>query len=203
MGMPVNASLTLIGKIPDQFAEPVVETAEYDKRIEYSILQTTRQLDIFNVKRYNAGYLPTLSVFGALSAVNYQNQSDIFNPKDQWFPTGLIGLKLNVPIFDGFRKDAQVQEAKMAVMQNQNDIENFKNAVDFQVKQGSIGYENNYKILQSQRANLKLAEDVARVTKIKYEEGVGTNLEVTTAESDLIMRKTTIITHYIIWPLHM
>jgi outer membrane protein TolC len=30
-----------------------------------------------------------------------------------------------------------------------------------------------------------LAEDVARVTKIKYEQGVGSNLEVVTAETAL------------------
>jgi outer membrane protein TolC len=190
MGMPVNASLTLAGKIPDQFQEPAIETADYNKRIEYSILETARELDAFNVRRYNEGYLPTLSAFGSLSAVNYQNEADLFNPKDQWFPTGLVGLRLNVPIFDGFRKDAQIQQAKMAMMQNQNDISNFKNLVDLQVKQSSIGYENSYKILISQKANLKLAEDVARVTKIKYEEGVGTNLEVTTAESDLITAQT-------------
>jgi len=186
MGMPVNASLTLQGKIPAEFAAPVVEMADYNKRIEYNILQTTRELDAFNVKRYKAGYLPTLSAFGSLSANAYRNDFSIFDTKDQWFPTGIIGLKLNMPIFDGFQKDARVKQANLALMQNQNDLNNFENLVNLQVKQSSISYESSYKILQSQKDNLKLAEDVARVTKIKYEDGVGTNLEVTDAESSLI-----------------
>ena len=186
MGMPVNASLTLLGKIPDDFALPVIETSDYTKRIEYSILQTSRDLDEANVKRYKAGYLPSLSAFASMSANAYRPDFTIFDTKGQWYPTGLLGVKLNVPIFDGFQKDARVKQANLALMQNQNDMNNFQNLVNLQVKQASISYESSYKILQSQKDNLKLAEDVARVTKIKYEDGVGTNLEVTEAESALI-----------------
>jgi outer membrane protein len=42
--------------------------------------------------------------------------------------------------------------------------------------------------LEIQKANLGLAQNVARVTKIKYEQGVGSNLEVIDAEDEL--RKT-------------
>jgi len=186
MGMPVNASLTLLGSIPNEFQPPVTETAEYNKRIEYSILQTTRELDMVNVNLNKSGYLPILSAFGGLSTAALRDQFDVFDPRGHWYPTGLIGLRLNVPIFDGFQKDARIRSANLSLMQNQNDINNFQNAVDLQVKQASISYESSYKILESQKANLKLAEDVARVTKIKYEDGVGTNLEVTEAESSLI-----------------
>ena len=111
---------------------------------------------------------------------------DFFDTKQQWFPTGLVGLKLSIPIFDGFQKDARIQQSKMAYNQLENNMTNFENLVDLQVKQSSINYESNYKILQSDKANLDLAEDVARVTKVKYVQGGGTNLEVRNAESDLV-----------------
>ena len=186
MGMPVNATLTLVDNLPDTFPAPVIESGDYNKRIEYSILQTTRSLDEANVKINKAGYLPSLSAIGSLSTSVYSSQFDLFDPNKHWYVTGLVGLKLTVPIFDGFMKDAKIKEANIALMQNQNTLNNFKNLVDLQVKQASVTYESNYKVLQSQKANLKLAEDVARVTKIKYEQGVGTNLEVTDAESQLI-----------------
>jgi len=186
MGMPVNASLTLLGNIPSEFQAPVIETAEYDKRIEYAILKTNRDLDMINVRLNKSGYLPKLSAFGSLSTAALRDQFDVFDARGHWYPTGLIGLRLSVPIFDGFQKDASIKQANMALLQNQNDVNNFENTVDLQVKQASISYESSYKILQSQKANLALAEDVAKVTKIKYEDGVGTNLEVTDAESALI-----------------
>ena len=39
--------------------------------------------------------------------------------------------------------------------------------------------------LENQKKNIALAEEVYRVTKYKYDQGVGTNLEVVTAESAL------------------
>jgi outer membrane protein len=185
MGMPVNASLSLTESIPEKFPEPVVEKAVFDKRIEYSILQTQRDLANLDLKNNRAGYLPGLVFFGSLSTTAYRDEFDFFNTKKQWYPTGVIGLKLNVPIFDGFEKDARIQQSNLTLMKNQNDLNTFQNVVDLQVKSSSISYENNYKILETQKANMTLAEDVARVTKIKYEQGVGTNLEVVNAETSL------------------
>ena len=186
MGMAVNASLTLTDKLPNEFPAPVIESADFNKRIEYDILQTGRKLDAFSVKVTKAGYLPSLVAFGSLSTVAYRDQFDFLNTRKSWYPTGVIGLKLSVPIFDGGQKSAIIQQANMVLMKDQNTINNFGNLVDLQVKQASISYESSYKILQSQKDNLKLAEDVARVTKIKYEDGVGTNLEVIDAESQLV-----------------
>jgi outer membrane protein TolC len=46
-------------------------------------------------------------------------------------------------------------------------------------------YQNSIQSLQSQQRNMDLAKNVARVTKIKYEQGVGSNLEVINAEASL------------------
>jgi outer membrane protein TolC len=53
------------------------------------------------------------------------------------------------------------------------------------VRQAAISYLNAIKSLESQRANTALAQNIARITKIKYEEGVGSNLEVIEAEASL------------------
>ena len=45
-------------------------------------------------------------------------------------------------------------------------------------------------MLDNQQANLDLATDVARVTRIKFNAGVGSNLEVVTAETDLRTAQT-------------
>ena len=39
--------------------------------------------------------------------------------------------------------------------------------------------------MEAQERNMKLAQNIARVTKIKYEQGLGSNLEVVEAESSL------------------
>ena len=49
---------------------------------------------------------------------------------------------------------------------------------------------NALDVLDNQKANLDLATDVARVTRIKFNAGVGSNLEVITAETDLRSAQT-------------
>ena len=62
--------------------------------------------------------------------------------------------------------------------------------IDVQIKSAEIMLKNNLSTLESQNKNMKLAGEVAKVTKIKYHEGVGTSLEVNAAESALVDSQT-------------
>jgi outer membrane protein TolC len=46
-------------------------------------------------------------------------------------------------------------------------------------------FENALATLKIQKDNMDLAANVARITKIKYEQGIGSNLELVDAESSL------------------
>jgi outer membrane protein len=48
-----------------------------------------------------------------------------------------------------------------------------------------IVYKNAVQSLSSQKANMKLAEEVFTVSKVKYEQGLGSVLEVINGESSL------------------
>src|SRR5690606_31612318 len=79
----------------------------------------------------------------------------------------------------------KIQQSKLALQKIENGFVSLKSAIDLEVNQAAINYTNAVTSLKSQEENRGLAENVARVTKIKYEEGVGSNLEVVQAESDL------------------
>jgi len=60
-----------------------------------------------------------------------------------------------------------------------------KNTINLQVNQARIYYVNGLQTLNDQKKNMALAEEVLRVSKIKYEQGVGSSLEVTQAQTAL------------------
>ena len=68
-----------------------------------------------------------------------------------------------------------------------------KNTIDLQVEQARISYINGLQTLNDQKKNMALAEEVLRVTKIKYEQGVGSSIEVTQAETDVTQADNTYI----------
>lgn len=194
MGMPMNTELHLTDSLSDQnFPEPTVEQGDYKNRIEYNLLKTQRDLNALDLRRYRFQYVPNLVASGNLSTQAQRAKfADIFanGTGTRWYPTAIVGVTLNIPIFNGLATDALVQQAKLSMMKTQNTMANLENAINLQVTASSLNYQVSYKNLQIQRDNLKLAEENANVTKVKYDQGVGSNLEVITAEADLRQSQT-------------
>ena len=64
-------------------------------------------------------------------------------------------------------------------------MKQMKSGIDLEIKNSMLTYQNAIKSMQSQKQNMELSSKIARVTKIKYEQGVGSNIEVLEAESSL------------------
>lgn len=187
LGLPATANVMLTDSaIADNFTAPAAdEKADYSKRIELQLLQTQRDLMLLDVKSKKIAYLPTLAAFGTLSTSGPGQKFDYFNPGKHWYATAIVGARLTVPIFDGFQKDARIQQSKLNLQKFENDYKNTQLSLELDVTSALISYQNNLKTLETQRRNLKLAEEVVRVTQIKYKQGVGSNIEVVNAESSL------------------
>ena len=182
-------------------AEQVAATNfDYGQRIEYSILETQRDLAMLDVKNKQAGYYPKLIINWPLR--HEWQQPTVWRPNGiahqryghellrTWlsrtgFLLGLVGLSLQIPIFDGLRKKYEVQQAKLTVETANNGFKILKQSIDLQMRQSNTNLQNALQVLKSQKESLELAQEVARVTNIKFKEGVGSNLEVVTAETEL------------------
>jgi outer membrane protein TolC len=104
---------------------------------------------------------------------------------DKWYGYSLLGVSLNVPIFSGLQRTYRVQQSKLALLKIENSQRQLESVIDLELQQVRLTLENAIRTLQSQKENMELAGNVARVTKIKYEQGVGSSLEVINAESSL------------------
>ena len=62
---------------------------------------------------------------------------------------------------------------------------NLKSAIELEVNIASISYKNAFASLLTQKKNRELATSIFETAKKKYEAGVGSNLEVVTAETSL------------------
>ncbi|MDP9081505.1 MAG: TolC family protein [Bacteroidota bacterium] len=188
MGMPVDKELLLKDKLEDiqleaSAAEAVNDTTVYRNRIEYNLLETQKILYGYDVKSKKGQFLPKLTANASYSAA-YQSNSfgDLYKTN---FPSAYIGLNLSIPIFTGFQHRNQLRQSEITVLKAQNDLDNMKNTVNLQVNQARISYINGLQTLNDQKKNMALAEEVLRVSKIKYEQGVGSSIEVTQAQTSV------------------
>ncbi len=184
----LNSSVDLNGYLKDW---------DYKNRPDYLTLETNRKLQALNIKNKYATGMPSLSAsanygYGTQSTTVggvFTTNSNIADAgtigPDKWYGQGSIGVNLRIPIFSGLQRTYQVQQEKLNLQKIDNSFKILKSSIDLQVKQSITNYQNSLQALESQKRNITLAEKVARVTKIKYGQGVGSNIEVVDAESSL------------------
>ncbi|GAB3297093.1 TolC family protein [Hymenobacter humi] len=181
----------------------VAAAANYNNRVEFSLLETQQALAGLDIRNRRASAYPRLLLTGAYGFTgsdptlggllefrgpNSRNGAGFIN--QNWFGFGNVGLTLQVPVFDGFRRKYQVQQGRIAQQAIEQGFNTLRQSIDLQDAQSRTSLVNALDVLDNQKANLDLAADVARVTRIKFNAGVGSNLEVITAETELRAAQT-------------
>ncbi|MFY0253406.1 TolC family protein [Chitinophaga sp. 30R24] len=188
MGMPLKQPITLTDTLSTaRIVAGVLDMDKFDysQRIEYQLLETQKRANEYDLKRYKLKGLPSLQLFGATGALRGSDKFDYLQ-NQVWYGYINTGLNLSVPIFSGLQRRRQVDQAFLVVKKNEVDLENLKLGIDLEREQSESTFRNNVLTLEAQEKNMQLAQDVYRTTQIKYKEGVGSSLEMTTAENDLL-----------------
>ncbi|MCW3086304.1 MAG: outer rane efflux protein [Bacteroidetes bacterium] len=189
MGMPMSSQLTLTDKLEDVKFDATSNVSaqkfDYNKRVEYNLYDVQFRLAKLDLKRQKYAYLPTAAAYASLSGSAQRIDFDVYDMHRPWYPTALVGATVKMPIFTGMARSARTQQAKLSVMKAENNLEFIKQSIDLELASSSTGLENAAASLEIQKKNIEIAEDVYRVSKIKFEQGVGSNLEMVTAETTL------------------
>jgi outer membrane protein len=192
--------LELKGSIAEMPFNPEIQkidSVDYNQLPLYRAISTGYQLNKLDLKAKRASRLPSIVAFASFSRnAPTSTFGDYFDGNDNtavFFPASIIGLKASMPIFGGFSKYQAERQAKLSMQKTYNDLENTKNALNFQARTAQTVYNNSVRSLENQKSNMELATEVLRVARIKYQEGVGSNLEVVTAETSLKEAQTNYI----------
>jgi outer membrane protein len=185
LGMPVKDSLHLTDTLTyDMIRDAALtDNYKYSDRRDYQLLQINRQLNEYDLKRYRKEYIPTANLTANYSQFQYNNDFNL-TQKGTWYPTTYVGLNINVPIFDGFFKDANIKQARFRLEQTLNNMDSLKIRIDNDVKGSQLRFTAALATLDFQKKNMELAEKVYEQTRKKYEQGFGSNIEIATALSD-------------------
>jgi pyruvate dehydrogenase E1 component beta subunit len=133
----------------------------------------------------NLPYAPTLVGYASLSYNAQRNKFDFFDKKQSWFPIGVIGATLSIPIFDGLQKHWRIQQSKIDVLKNQYTLQGLELAIEMESITASTTYQNAQSTADTQKKNMELAQRVFDVSEKKYQQGVGSNIEIVNAQTSL------------------
>jgi len=167
-----------------QISIDTTQQLQYEKRVEMQVLSTQKQLQHLQTNYYRMAYLPTVSAFFNYNyGFGSNSLSTLFNTG---YPSSLLGISLNIPIFTGFSRVSNVKRSKLEEDVLNQDEFALRSQINTEYTSALANYKSNLYNLAQLRNNVNLAIRVYFVVTLQYKEGIVAYLNVITAESNLI-----------------
>jgi outer membrane protein TolC len=187
LGLDFNENIELTDDLTKMYESSkttvLSSKVDYNNRLEYQLVNQSIALNTLDKRRYQFGYAPSLvGVFSTQQNSFGQNFNELGK---EWFGGTLWGLNLNIPIFDGFMKSAQIQQASINIKKAENDKKMLSNLIEQEVFIARTAFDLSAKQLVVQKKNLDLAQDIYNRTELKFKNGLTSSLELTNAQKDL------------------
>jgi len=125
-----------------------------------------------------AGLRPTITLTGGPSIVS--NDLSASAPVT-WSGT----LQLTLAVFDGGLTKAKVEQARQQLALTRVQLEQTQQTVEVQVRAAYLNLQQAAEQLASAQAGLTAAQEALRIANVRFQAGVGTQLEVVTAVQNL------------------
>ena len=178
------AGLDPSAEMPD--ADALVALAR-ERRSDLRQLELTERLRHTEVRLEQVQYLPTVSLFGSYSVNAQQNGNpDFFGTgiNDRAY-SSLAGVRVSVPVFQGFRRDARIDQKRAALRQAETQTELVTDQATTQIRALADQVDEARVRAEAQAFAVEQAQRGFDIASAQYREGIGSQLERTDAENAL------------------
>jgi TolC family type I secretion outer membrane protein len=104
--------------------------------------------------------------------------------------SGYISLSASWSLFNGGQVYSEIQEAKARVRQADKQVESLRQQIELEVKSAYVQVGSARGQVMAAQRELAQAQEAHRIARIRYQEGVGTSVEILDAEASLGGAKT-------------
>ena len=101
------------------------------------------------------------------------------NADDTWNAT----LALSMPIMDASLTKSKIKEARAGIKEAENNYNESVENTELEVYRAALSLQTAIEVLASQKENLKQAEETLRLAKVRYENGLFTQIDLFDAEN--------------------
>ncbi len=112
-----------------------------------------------------------------------------FNPGQQWS----VGVQLAVPLFDGGVSQAKAGQAEEVAHQLQAIYDQAKRQVHLEVESLYLELINRFQRIETANRAVIAAREAARISRLRYQNGYSTNVELLDSESALSQAETDLV----------
>lgn len=180
LGLPTTADLAVSGELP---LEPLQRELENDESTALSMRPDLRavrggiRVNELGVDAARAGYWPSVSAFGA-----WTWQDDETRQGDESWNVGVAG---SWTLFDWGRTARTVDAASARARAAQADAEAYEDRVRIEVREARLSVATARESIRLAQARVAASTEDLRISRVRFQGGVGAGTEVIDAERDL------------------
>jgi outer membrane protein TolC len=189
LGLDLKQAIEVKGELSYKAVEAEVDAnvaKALTMRPELSQLNYQKLMASEMLKIARAAYLPTLAVGGQY---NYWSNALNLGGKS-WDSYYTFTLVLSVPIFNGFVNQAKVGAAEAVLKQLEFTQKGMQGKVKLDVQTSILDLRQARESLQSQEKNVEEAVESVRIAELNFQEGLATNLDVSSVRVALSEART-------------
>jgi outer membrane protein len=182
---PVDLTEDLSEKAPALPDYQMLLTAAFANRPDWKQFIYGKQVAAENLSVAQTGYLPTLMLNGKIGdqIIDYTGyHSDV----NSWSVTGAASWTL----FDGLGLQNRIREASANLDAQTATEEQVKDAIALEVRGAYLDLKTGVETIDSSKKAVDFADESYKVSSLRFNSGVGTNLEVIDAQVALTQAKT-------------
>ncbi|NCJ06941.1 TolC family protein [Synechococcales cyanobacterium C] len=180
-------------------ADPVAVAGQWPLTLEESIvrsLQNRSELDQVLQQQQIAQQNRRIALGGLGPQLGF---SSSFNLADDLTDNQLgnygysVGTQVSMVIFDGGAAKASARQQEVNDVIAQTQFANFKDLIRFQVEQNYYTLQASFTNIETNRQAVDQARESLRLARLRFQAGVGTQLEVSTAETELTQAESNLL----------
>lgn len=176
LGVDVAADLQLRERLrPDRLRDesaPVLPSLNAQSYPQYRVKELAARTATLQQKLEWQRRLPEVSVYTRFSAQAQRNEFNFTNTSQQWFQIGVVGLRVDLPLFTGFNRTATVQRARLNAELAKQDWLDYNQRTQAEDAELVRSYRQSQQSLQTALDNLELNAANYRTAHFKYDNGL-------------------------------
>lgn len=187
IGAPLDQPLQLTSRLDANDFEQLLASARKaagistDNRLAVAQAKEAVTAREASVKLARAEYFPILSAGTDFGLVNYENTPF----EGDWRTNWSVGVTLSLPIFDGFRRNANVRSARADLAAAKAQLQLTSEVSDVEEAQARANVEASRTQLENSVRTVKQARRAYEIAELRFSQGASTHLELVDARVQL------------------
>ena len=191
LGIDLEDNLILTTSINDFIADNIIfsnsfEDFNTDKNIDVKISQNIFDTKRIEYKLEKSKQLPKISGFLSSTYTGNNNEFDFTNKSQNWFGSSVLGVNLEIPVFNAFKLNVSSQKAKIAMNQAMTNLEEQEEKTQAKVQEKLNDYQLAIRTLNVSEQNMRLSVSIEEKNSIKFFEGIVSSFEFRQAQLQLL-----------------